>query len=188
MAANYWLLVKIETEPDVRDVTKSEFDEFTAAGVNTHEIGYGFELGPAIAFSARDYSRAAGTYVEVENTGDVCTFYATQLEFDVLGDFEPWPPDSGSPDQSLRLELPRVGRPIVLLAVPGGNQGFDHWLDETGISICAGQGARCEVPEPAEDYGYTLFAKAVFKKKPEDGRLGPLDPSCIPAPPTRAAP
>ena len=175
MTANYWLLVKIEAEPDVRPLTKSELAEVSAAGVNTD---------PTWPRSARDYSRAAGTYVEIENSGDVCNFDATQLEFEIGNEsnvFDPWPLGSGSPSQSLEIELPRVGRPIVLLAVPGGNQEFDRWSDETSLSICAGQGARCEVPEPAEDYGYTMFAKAVFHKKPDPVEIfgGPLDPSRI---------
>ncbi|MDP9264986.1 MAG: hypothetical protein M3O91_02530, partial [Chloroflexota bacterium] len=47
----------------------------------------------------------------------------------------------------------------------GGNQVFDHWEGEVW---CAGQGARCEVPEPPselENYGHSV--KAVFKVNPE---------------------
>jgi hypothetical protein len=128
-----------------------------------------------------DYSRAARTYIEIENTGDVLDFDATELRLEYTDDgfVELWK-GRGS-GQSVRLELPRVGRPVVLLAVGGGNQEFDHWSGETGISICAGQGARCEVPEPPEDYGFALYAKAVFKKKPEDKRIGPVDPTRTPA-------
>ena len=58
------------------------------------------------------------------------------------------------------------GRPVVLLAVAGGNQVFDHWEGQA----CRGQGARCEVAEPArrgEIYSIDIAAKAVFLKAPE---------------------
>lgn len=169
MTDSYRLVVKVEAEPETRGPTGAELDAAQAQGRFIP-----FNRPDWSMYTVRDYSRAAGTYVEVENAGEVCNFDASQLTIDDGTSVQSWPLLMVNTTQSLRLELPRVDRPIVLLAVGGGNQEFDHWDAES--SICLGQGARCEVPEPAADYEYTLYAKAVFRRKdPEDIRVGPFD-------------
>jgi hypothetical protein len=170
MTDRYRLVVRVVAEPVKRSATEPELDALQARGQF-------FE--PWDMPTIRDYSRAAGTYVEVENAGEVCNVDATELTVEVGALVLPMDltvnlqPEQPSPNL-LRLELPWIGRPIVLLAVGGGNQVFDHWDAES--SICVGQGARCEVPEPAADFQHTLYAKAVFRTKdPEDIRVGELD-------------
>lgn len=160
MRDNYGLLVKVEAEPDSRAPTKAELDAAQAQGWFDNLGRYEWMLR-----SVRDYSRATGTYVEIENAGAVCNFDASELTIEHGTGVESWPKAGVSTTQSMHLDLPRVGRPLVLLAVGGGNQEFDHWDAES--TICLDQGARCEAPEPATDYEYTLYAKAVFRKKPE---------------------
>ena len=111
-----------------------------------------------------DVSHAAGTYVEVENTGEVCTFSAPSSIDPRTGPV----PVVSVPSPMIKncvAYIPHSGRDLVLLAVGGGNQVFDHW---EGQVWCAGQGARCEVPEPPaelENYGHDV--KAVFKTDPK---------------------
>ena len=142
--------------------TKGEIDEHLAQGWPQRDDFF--------SYTVHGYSRAAGCYVEVENTGTVGTFGPGIMTFDDGGTRTgSWPVPERDPTQSVRVEIPHSGQPIVLLAVGGGNQEFDHW-DEAG-TICVGQGARCEVAEPPADSPYALFAKAVFKKKPDDIRM-----------------
>lgn len=122
-----------------------------------------------------DHTLDAGTYVEVETTGDVCKVEAPHSDW-----IEDW--NVGSLDvnpQSLDLDprcvfhVNRTGRNLVLLAVPGGSQVFDHWEGKA----CAGQGARCEVAEPPEGEGSGYGVKAVFKRDPESqSQTHQLDP------------
>jgi hypothetical protein len=94
-------------------------------------------------YTTRSYAQAAGTYVEVEGVG-VCQFDpTTRPDKTTL--------NSGQPEQEWenagdwQFTLPVTGRPVVLLAVGGGNQAFDHW---EGEPACRDQGARCELAEP----------------------------------------
>jgi len=162
LMAAYTLLVRIEAEPDSRTPTDEELTRFTSR--SSLETTW---------YSVHHYRRAVGTYVEVENTGTVCDFDATtEMLLDERG--RPVADIAGLRLPPPRIEIPRTGRPLVLLAVGGGNQEFDHWDTEAGgsSSICGGQGGRCEVPEPAANNPYVLYAKAIFRKKPEDGRMG----------------
>jgi hypothetical protein len=138
------------------------------------------------------YQRAAGTYVEVEGVGEVVfDAQARQQEADgqpQAPDREgPWGPERWGPDDWAleapadargRWTVPVSGRPVVLLAVAGGNQVFDHWEGQA----CQGQGARCELAEPAgrsQVYSIDVEAKAVFLKAPEveDPRMETLEQS-----------
>ena len=167
MSANYGITFKIEADPDKRRATALEKNQ---RGISQDQFsGTEWDMNHLVW----DYGRAAGTYVEMENTGDVLNFDASELR--VEDTYEDYVESWSSPAQSMHVELPRTGRPVVLLAVGGGNQEFDHWDAWVKDAICVGQGARCEVPEPAADYGFSLFALAVFKKKPGDTRLGALD-------------
>ena len=84
--------------------------------------------------------------------------------------------------ESLREEIPEyaTNAPLVLLAVGGGNQEFDYWNDEdSGVvadTICIGQGGHCVIPDPCvARFGYNMFAKAVFRKKPGDIYMGRVE-------------
>lgn len=167
----YSLVVAIQAEADLRDATAEEWKVFDATGMHPPSGTPGFDEFMFSTGRVHDYSRAAGTYVEVENVGEIYQFNPRQQTIDTPDGPLGWPDPSHDFYQSLHMNaVPRVGRPIVLLAVGGGNQEFDHWDAES--SICIGQGARCEVPEPPEDMKYTTYAKAVFRKKSEDIRLG----------------
>jgi len=128
------------------------------------------------------YQRAAGTYVEIEGIGEVAfDAQARQQDADadplssrVVSGLPMGPEEWGPGDWGLeapadargRWTVPVSGRPVVLLAVAGGNQVFDHWEGQA----CHGQGARCEVAEPtgrSETYSIDVEAKAVFVKAPE---------------------
>ncbi len=93
----------------------------------------------------------AGTYVEVETTGDVCDAGAphsgpvTQEVQDIvaLGHLDP----DDALDPRCVFPVDRTGRNLVLLAVAGDGQVFDHWEGKA----CAEQGARCEAPEPPDE-------------------------------------
>jgi hypothetical protein len=95
--------------------------------------------------------QADGTFVEVENTGDICKFNSSKafdgLESEIGGpsglERPTGDPDGWRPTTQCSVTLSRAGRNLVLLPVGGGNQIFDHWE-----GACAGQGARCELPEP----------------------------------------
>jgi hypothetical protein len=102
-----------------------------------------------------DVSHAAGTYVEVENTGEVCTFGAPS-SIDPRPEDDPLHLPTAPSIKNCKATIPHSGRNLVLLAVGGGNQIFDRWEGEVW---CAGQGARCEVPEPSpalENYGHSV--------------------------------
>jgi hypothetical protein len=132
------------------------------------------------------YERAVGTYVEVEGIGEVvfdahgrqqdadANPWAREVVHGLPPIVEEWGPDDWAleapADARGRWTVPVSGRPVVLLAVAGGNQVFDHWEGEA----CRGQGARCEVAEPAgrsEIYSIDVEAKAVFFKAPETSDL-----------------
>ena len=164
---NFVLVVELVAEPDLRPPTQQEIAHALEHVIGRTPEDYWFQ-------TVQDYTRAAGCYVEIEGTGQICTFAPGILTIDDGTSVAPWPDQFGGPEtlQHLHVELPRSGRPLVLLAVGGGNQEFDHW-DEEG-SICVGQGGRCETAEPPADAPYALFAKAVFKKKPEDARMAPV--------------
>jgi hypothetical protein len=111
-----------------------------------------------------DVSHAAGTYVEVENTGEICTFGAPS-SIDPRPEDDPLRLQTAPSIKNCKAHIPHSGRSLVLLAVAGGNQIFDRWEGEVW---CAGQGARCEVPEPPSDlenYGHSV--RAVFKVNPQ---------------------
>lgn len=141
-----------------------------------------------------DHALDAGTYVEVESTGDVCDAGAphsgpdTQEAQDLVA--------LGLDDLAHALDprcvfpVNRTGRNLVLLAVAGDGQVFDHWEG----SLCFEQGARCEAAEPPDDPGaYPLYElTAVFKGRPEQSHGAKLDPGqvgrlsdMLPGPPQR---
>lgn len=169
--AEYRLAVQIGVEPDLKwfsDVTDRSFGGFP------------------------QYLRAAGTYVEIESVGELF-FDADHRQKQVdenpfglpLRDDWTWGPDTwgieATPDASGRWTLPVSGRPLVLLAVGGGDQVFHHWEGD-----CQDQGARCELPEPVGRLvadSIDVYAKAVFVKGPwadvthfqplEEGKVNP---------------
>lgn len=94
-------------------------------------------------YTARNYADAAGTYVEVEGVG-VCQFDPNAHQ-EVGGMPGTLAPQEFLPEGDWQFRLPVTGRPIVLLAVGGGNQVFHHW---EGDRACRDQGARCELAEP----------------------------------------
>ena len=170
MTEKFALIVRVVAEPVMRPPTDAEID--------TAESQFGdIDIDRRVRWSmstVRDYSGAAGTFVEVENSGDVCTVAADELTIDDGRHIDNWPLWGRGDPPPLRVELGRVGRPLVLLAVGGGDQVFDHWDPES--TICVGQGARCEVAEPGADNSFTLYAKAVFRRRPAaEIRVGKLD-------------
>lgn len=121
--------------------------------------------------TTRDYAGAAGTYVEVESVG-VCEFNAgSHAGESSAGNL---PDQAMFPDATSQFRLPLTGRPIVLLAVGGGDQVFDHWEGDKAIRD---QGARCEIPEPEgradgfviepalAEWFSDVYAKAVFRRQ-----------------------
>lgn len=122
--------------------------------------------------TTRDHSGAVGTYVEVEGVS-VCQF-DPEAHHEPGGAFGNTPPQELLSEGEWQFRLPVTGRPIVLLAVGGGNQVFHHW---EGDRACRDQGARCELAEPeGHEDGYEpmpnvmgsgpmpdLFVKAVFR-------------------------
>lgn len=172
--AEYVVAVQISVQPDIQWVPQ----EGNAS--NPTYLGH------------PQYQRAAGTYVEVEGIGEV-VFDAPARQQDIdanpllsgVVSGLPVAPDEWGPgnwgleapaDARGRWTVPVSGRPVVLLAVAGGNQVFDHWEGQA----CSGQGARCEVAEPtgrSEVYSIDVEAKAVFFKAPEstDPRTETLD-------------
>ena len=150
------LVVNIAAEPFYRRPTA---EEARAIGLFANDV-------ERLFWFVRDTTGAAGTYVEVENSGTICNVdTATAMP-------EPrdsWPPKLQNKGRS-EERFPRTGRPIVLLAVGGGDQEFDHWGDDPG-TVCFGQGARCEIPEPPPEETMSLYAQAVFKRKPDDIRM-----------------
>ena len=133
---------------------------------------------PTLPGWVRDHALDAGTYVEVETTGDVCDVEAPHSDW-----IEDWnigsldvDPLTNDLDPRCVFHVNRTGRNLVLLAVAGDGQVFDHWEGKA----CADQGARCEVAEPPDDveslgYGVT----AVFKARPEQSHGRELDPGDV---------
>jgi hypothetical protein len=154
------LVVNIATEPLYRWPT---VEEALAIGQSARDMD-------RMEWFVRDTTGAAGTYVEVENTGTVCNVDTTTAMPEPR---DPWPPTLQNKGRSEEL-FPRTGRTIVLLAVGGGDQEFDHWGDDPG-TVCFGQGARCEIPEPAPEDTTSIYAQAVFKRKPDDLRMGAVE-------------
>ena len=128
-----------------------------------------------------DHALDAGTYVEVETTGDVCDAGAphsgpvTQEVQDIVALGHLDPDDALAPRCVFPVE--RTGRNLVLLAVAGEGQVFDHWEGKA----CAEQGARCEAPEPPEEADlYPLYdLTAVFKARPQQSHGAELDPGQV---------
>jgi len=128
-----------------------------------------------------DHALDAGTYVEIENTGDVCDAGAPHSGSDTseaqnivaLGHLDV----DHALDPRCVFPVNRTGRNLVLLAVAGDGQVFDHWEGKA----CADQGARCEAAEPPDDPGlYPLYdLTAVFKARPEQSHGSELDPGQV---------
>ena len=118
---------------------------------------------PGIGGYVRDHALDEGTYVELENTGVSCQIEAPHSESKMASIF-PAEIDEKVGDllPMCTFDVNRTGRNLVLLAVPGASQVFDHWEG----NACAGQGSRCETAEPpASVPGYSV--KAVFKRTAE---------------------
>jgi hypothetical protein len=159
------LVVNIAPEPFYRIPTAEEAAKY----------GQSVDLLDRMGQFVRDRTGAAGTYVEIENSGTICNVDTGIEDPEVLGSADPWPPKLQNRGRS-EEQIPRTGRPIVLLAVGGGDQEFDHWGDDPTIAtVCFGQGARCEIPEPPAEDTMSLYAQAVFKRKPGDIRMGAFD-------------
>lgn len=157
------LVVNVAPEPFYRIPTAEEMERYNL----------GADLMTRTAFFVRDNTGAVGTYVEVENSGTVCNVDTAIDPPEQYRSSDPWPLKLQNKGRS-EEPIPRTGRPIVLLAVGGGDQEFDHWGDDPG-TVCLGQGARCEIPEPPAEDTTSLYAQAVFKRKPADIRMGAFD-------------